>query len=76
MRQINEICARYKSIDPLTREEEQVLFSQYKYYKDRLDLVDLNDPECAELEKKIERIQDKIIRANVRFVCVIARPFC
>ncbi|HAW74951.1 MAG TPA: hypothetical protein DCW74_04345 [Alteromonas australica] len=76
MRQINEICARYKSIDPLSREEEQVLFSQYKYYKDRLALVDLNDPECAQLEKKIERIQEKIIRANVRFVCVIARPFC
>tara|TARA_R100000008_G_C3561305_1_gene156349 strand:+ start:165 stop:1085 length:921 start_codon:yes stop_codon:yes gene_type:complete len=75
MSQINDICIRFRSIDPLSREQERLIFSQYRYLRDRLALIDRNDPEYDLLEEKIKKIQDTIVRANIRFVCVVARPF-
>ncbi len=75
MSQINDICIRFRSIDPLSREHERLIFSQFRYLRDRLALIDKNDPEYDQLERKIQKIQDTIVRANIRFVCVVARPF-
>ena len=72
---ITEICLAYRSLDPIPREQERILFSKYRYLCDRLELLDKHDPEYKIIDKQIEVIKDRVVRSNIRFVCVVARQF-
>jgi len=75
MSSIEQICIKYNSTDPMTRDEERLTFSRYRYLLDRQSLLDTEDPEFSKIQRQIEHLQSKVVSANIRFVCTVARPF-
>tara|TARA_Y100000996_G_scaffold372835_1_gene322006 strand:- start:497 stop:1393 length:897 start_codon:yes stop_codon:yes gene_type:complete len=75
MSDIQNICKKYNSTEPMSRKEERLVFSRYRYLFDRQSLLEIEDPEHAKIQKQIERLQSKVVSANIRFVCMLARPF-